>query len=48
MLLKYYRVGNKLYFDNYVHHVNILYRGVESDEDGLPELTDKEAIAIAY
>jgi len=28
--------------------VNILYRGIELDDEGLPQLTDKEAIAIAY
>jgi hypothetical protein len=27
--------------------VNILYKGILADEDGLPELTDKEATAIA-
>ena len=27
--------------------MNILYRGVILDDDGLPELNDKEALAIA-
>lgn len=45
--IKYERVGNTLYLDNYSGQVNILYRGVVLDEDGLPELTDKEALAIA-
>lgn len=47
-LVNYERVGDKLYIDSgYTGRINILYRGVILDEDGLPELTDKEVDAIA-
>lgn len=46
-LLKYQQVGDKLYFTHNYGKVNILYKGILADEDGLPELTDKEASAIA-
>lgn len=47
-LVKYERVGDKLYINSgYSGKINILYRGVILDDDGLPELTDKEADAIA-
>lgn len=46
-VLKYEQVGYKLYFTHNYGVVNILYKGVISDEDGLPELSDKEALAIA-
>jgi len=36
-----------LYFDRPHGPINILYRGVILDDDDLPELTDKEALAIA-
>lgn len=45
--IKYERVGNTLYFDRPYSKVNILYRGIILDDDGLPEITDKEAMAIA-
>ena len=45
--IKYERVGNTLYLDRPYRQVNILYRGIVLDNDGLPELTDKEALAIA-
>lgn len=45
--IKYERVGDKLYFDRPHGRVNILYRGIILDDDDLPELTDKEATAIA-
>lgn len=45
--IKYHRVGDTLYFDRPYGAVNILYKGVILDEDGLPELNDKEALAIA-
>lgn len=45
--IKYERVGNTLYFDRPYRQVNILYRGVILDDEGLPEITDKEANAIA-
>jgi len=47
-LVKYERVGDKLYINSgYSGRINILYRGVILDDDGLPELTDKEVDAIA-
>lgn len=45
--VKYERVGDMLYFDRPYGKINILYRGVILDDDGLPELTDKEALALA-
>lgn len=46
--VKYERVGDKLYIDSgYTGRINILYRGIILDDDGLPELTDKEVDAIA-
>ena len=45
--VKYERVGNTLYFDKDYGRIHILYRGVILDDDGLPELTDKETDAIA-
>lgn len=44
---EYERVGDTLYFNRNYGTINILYKGVIVDEDGLPELTDKEAEAIA-
>ena len=46
-LLKYEKIGNKLYFQHNYGVVNILYKGVLFDEEGLPEISDKEATAIA-
>lgn len=46
-LLKYEQVGDKLYFDRNYGKVQILYKGVLLDDEGLPEITDKEALAIA-
>lgn len=43
---KYEQVGDYLYF-KHPCTVNILYHGVEVDEDGLPYITEKEAHAIA-
>ena len=45
--MKYEKVQDKLYFTHDYGRVNILYKGIIADEDGLPELTDKEANAIA-
>lgn len=45
--LKYEQVGDKLYFDRNYGTVNVLYKGVLLDDEGLPEITDKEAQAIA-
>ena len=46
-LLKYKQVGDTLYFSQNYGKVNILYKGIILDDEGLPELTDKEARAIA-
>lgn len=45
--IKYERVGDTLYLDRPYRQVNILYRGIILDDNGLPEITDKEALAIA-
>lgn len=45
--IPYERVGDILYFDRAYRQVNILYRGIVLDDDGLPEITDKEALALA-
>ena len=44
---KYERIGDTLYFDDNSFSVNILYKGIHLDEDGLPYINDKESIAIA-
>lgn len=41
------RVGNTLYFDKDYGKITILYKGVILDDEGLPQITDKEAQAIA-
>lgn len=46
-LIPYGQSGDTLYFDRNYGNINILYKGIIADEDGLPELTDKEARAIA-
>ena len=46
-ILKYEQSGDKLYFTHNYGTVNVLYKGIFADEDGLPQLTDKEATAIA-
>lgn len=43
----YERVGDTLYFTQPYDKINILYKGVELDDSGLPEINDKEAMAIA-
>lgn len=45
--IKYEQVGNTLYFKEPYGNINILYKGIILDDNGLPELTDKEALAIA-
>lgn len=45
--VKYKRVGDKLYVNKGLGRINILYHGILLDEEGLPEINDKEAIAIA-
>ena len=46
-VLKYEQVKDKLYFTHNYGKVNVLYKGILFDEEGLPEITDKEALAIA-
>ena len=46
-LVSYEQTGNTLYFPKNYGRLNILYKGILADEDGLPELTDKECRAIA-
>ncbi len=46
-LIHYERVGNTLYFDRPHGKINILYKGLILDDNGLPEITDKEASALA-
>lgn len=46
-LIHYERVDNILYFDKPYGKINILYKGLVLDDDGLPEITDKEATALA-
>ena len=45
--VQYELVGDTLYFTENYGNINILYKGIVADEEGLPELTDKEATAIA-
>lgn len=45
--INYERVGDTLYFTQPVRKVNLLYRGLVADENGLPEITDAEALALA-
>lgn len=45
--VKYHRVGDMLYFDQDYGKLNILYKGVELDENELPYLTTKEVDALA-
>lgn len=44
---KFERVGDTLYFEKNYGHVNILYKGIIVDEEGLPEINHKEKDAIA-
>ena len=46
----YYMPGKVLHYEkvgDIYGKINILYKGILADEEGLPELTDKEATAIA-
>ncbi len=45
--INYERVGNTLYLNGYGGKINIFYRGLVLDENGLPEISDKEALALA-
>lgn len=44
---KYERVNDTLYFDKDYGSVNILYKGIIVDDDGLPYINEKEKDAIA-
>lgn len=44
---KYERVNDTLYFDKDYGSVNILYKGIIVDDDGLPYVSEKERDAIA-
>lgn len=46
-LVPYEQVGNTLYFSKNYGNLNILYKGILSDDEGLPMISDKEAQAIA-
>lgn len=45
--VNYKQSGDKLYINKQFCRVNLLYHGILLDEDGLPCLSDKEAVAIA-
>ena len=45
--IKYWQEGNRLKLADRFAHVNILYKGVVTDDDGLPLLNEKELDAIA-
>ena len=45
--IPYTQIGNTIHLQEHFDKINILYRGIELDNEGLPELTDKEANAIA-
>lgn len=47
--VNYERVGNTLYIGKNHNggRIHILYRGLVLDDDGLPQITDKEAMALA-
>lgn len=45
--IPYEQINDTLYFRKNYGKVNILYKGIYMDEDGLPQLTDKEALALA-
>lgn len=45
--IKYHQEGNTLFLADNFDTVNVLYKGVLADEDGLPEITTKEMDAIA-
>jgi hypothetical protein len=47
-LVKYTQTEDKIFVNPSIGKVRILYHGIELDDDGLPRITDKEAIAIAH
>lgn len=42
------QVGNTLYLNRNYGTINVLYKGVILDEDGFPDINNKEALAIAH
>lgn len=46
-IISYEQVGDTLYFSRNYGTLNILYKGILADDEGLPEISDKEALAIA-
>lgn len=45
--IKYRQLGDRLYFTNYYPVINVLYKGIYLDDEGLPYLNDKEVHALA-
>ena len=45
--VKYHRSGNTIYLEKDCGPINVLYKGIELDEDGLPYINSKEKDAIA-
>lgn len=45
--INYTQLGDKIYFTYPYDHVNVLYKGLYADEDGLPYINQKEKEAIA-
>jgi len=45
--VKYKELGDKIFFTEPYPVVNVLYKGLYADEDGLPFLNEKELNAIA-
>lgn len=45
--VNYYELNDRIYFTEFYPSVNLLYKGIYMDEDGLPLLNDKEVFAIA-
>lgn len=46
-LIPFKQVGDTIYFNRNYGAINILYKGILMDEEGLPKLTNKEAVAIS-
>lgn len=45
--VKYERVGDQIYFDKAYGPIQILYKGIELDDEGLPYINEKQKDAIA-
>lgn len=45
--VKYKELGDRIYFTEPYKQLNLLYKGLYTDEDGFPYITDKEMDAIA-